>query len=269
MGNMNRKAWFYLIVLFVAAFFEQSGNTQDTLWNQTDSEGRKQGYWKKFYPDTSLQYIGFFCNGIPVGIFTRYYENGKIMAVMNHNKDGIHSFAELFYQNDTLAANGPYYRQAKDSIWNYYSYYTGALTFRENYVRGKKEGYSYLYHPSGTLAELQQWKDNLRTGKWIQYYEDSTLRQESEYINGDLHGRYVLYSIKGKILIEGNYISGNMDGIWSFYNDNGQLEYDLTYRNGVNLDEEEYQRRALEYMKQLEDSAGKIPEPDINNFLDR
>ena len=264
---MLRTTRHYLYLLIVQALLAQASLAQDTLWNQTNSEGRKQGYWKKSYPDTTLMYVGYFSDGLPVGIFKRYYENGKIMAVMNHDKDGIHAFAELYYQNNTLAAKGPYYSQAKDSIWNYYSYYTGTLMYKENYVRGNKEGYSYIYYPSGALAEVQTWKDNLRTGKWIQYYEDSTLRQEYEYLNGDLHGRYALYNIHGTTIIEGEYLSGSMDGSWYYYNEKGQLEYELTYRNGINLDEDEYRKRALEFMKQLEENAGKIPEPDINDFI--
>jgi len=264
---MPKTYWFCLSLLIQSVLISRACLAQDTLWNQTDSEGRKQGYWKKYYPDTTLMYVGYFCDDIPVGLFKRYYEKGKIRAVMNHNRDGIHTSAELYYQNGTLAAKGNYYRQAKDSMWNYYSYYTGDLMCSENYARGIKEGSSFIYYPSGQVAEIQLWKDNLREGKWIQFYEDSTLRQESEYLNGNLHGRYILYHINGTRIIEGEYSAGNMDGLWYFYNEHGQLEYQLRYRNGINLDEELYRQKALDYMKGIEENIGKIPEPDINDFV--
>jgi antitoxin component YwqK of YwqJK toxin-antitoxin module len=264
---MLKTVWICLSLLIPSALPAQDLPGPDTSWNQTDNEGRKQGYWKKHYPDTTLRYVGYFLNGVPAGQFSRYYENGKLMAVMNHDSIGIRATAKLYYQNSNLAATGFYYQQVKDSTWNYFSYYTGARMYTEKYSRGKKEGQSMIYYPSGALAETQNFADNLREGKCIQYYEDSTLRQVTGYLHGNLHGEYILYDIHGTRLIEGNYLQGSMDGSWYFYNEKGQLEYQLRYSNGINLDEEEYRKKALEFMKELEDNIGKIPEPDINDFI--
>ena len=266
---MFRLTTIFFFILFSYGLYAQEQVVNDTIWNQTDNTGLKQAYWKKQYPDATLMYKGFFKDGKPLGEFRRYYENGKLMALMNHHPDGIRSSAILYYQNGNLAAEGNYTGQLKDSIWNYYSYYSQALMYAENYINGIKEGESKIFYTSGKVAELQYWKDNLKQGRWFQYYEDSSILKESDYRNDTLTGNYTIYDTDGRKVIEGKYIDGKRDGPWSFYNQDGELEYQLKYKNGLNLNEEEYMDRALQYMKEIEEKTGTIPEPDIDNFMQR
>jgi len=239
----------------------------DTVWNQRDQDGAMQGYWKKHTTDSMLIYKGFFRDGKPLGEFYRYYENGRVKALMNHDQDGIHSYARLFYPNGMLAAEGKYFNQSKDSTWGYYSYYSQDLTFKENYLRGIKQGESYVYYPDGATAEVKHWEKDLAHGQWKQYYEDYSLRLESNIKMGEIHGDYLLYNRMGTVVVKGRYSEGKMDGPWEFYSDDGKLEYQLSYENGINLDEEGYYKRALDYQKQIENNMGTIPEPDINNII--
>ena len=251
----------------LSSIYAQSGARTDTVWNQRDQEGKMQGYWEKYTPDSILVYKGYFRDGKPLGKFYRYYENGRLKALMDHDPDGIHSFARLYYQNGNLAAEGRYYNQSKDSTWLYYSYYTLAVASSENYARGEKQGPSYVYYPDGTIAESKEWDRNLAHGPWKQYYEDSLLRLESNMKTGEIHGTYQVYSRTGNLLVKGQYNEGHMDGTWEYYNVDGGLEYRLKYKNGTNLDEEDYYRKAMEYQKEIEKNLGTIPEPDINDLI--
>jgi len=256
-----------LTLLVLIASFCSIDAQNDTVWNQRDQNGVMQGYWKKYTPDSILIYRGFFRDGKPLGEFHRYYENGRTKAMMNHDQDGIHSYARLFYQNGKLAAEGKYFNRSKDSTWVYYSYYSQDITSRENYVRGIMQGESYVYYSDGIIAEIKQWNHDLAYGYWKQYYEDSSLRLESNMMMGEIHGDYIIYNRMGTIVIRGRYSDGKMDGPWDFFSDEGKLEYQLNYENGINLDEEGYLKKALEYQQQIEDNMGTIPEPDINNII--
>lgn len=239
----------------------------DTTWNQIDNQGKKQGWWKKSYPDGTLMYKGFFVNDIPQGIFKRYFETGGIKAIMNYHPDGINVYTWLFYMNGEPAAEGKYCNIQKDSIWHYYSYYSKTLTYTETYLKGQKNGLSTKYYTNGQVAELLDWKADMKHGDWFQFYEDSTLRLSSHYNNNELDGHYKIYNVYGKLVLDGQYVNNEPDGAWYYYDDDGQLKYELLYENGKVLNNEVLEQEALKFMEELEKNMGTIPEPDLENIV--
>ena len=239
----------------------------DTIWNQLDNLGKKQGWWKKYYPDGTLIYKGFFKGDIPRGIFKRYFETGEIKAVMNYYPDGINVYTKLFYKNGELAAEGKYHNIQKDSIWMYYSYYSNTLTYTETYLEGQKNGLSTKYYTNGQVAELMNWKSDMKHGEWLQFYEDSTLRLSSHYTNNELDGPYSVYNAIGKLIITGQYINSKPDGTWHYYNNDGLLKYELLYDDGKVLNDSVLEEEAMKFIKELEKNLGTIPEPDLENIV--
>jgi antitoxin component YwqK of YwqJK toxin-antitoxin module len=256
-------------ILLCAGILMGSTSAQDTLWNQVDEQGRKQGFWKKEYPNGNRIYTGYFKDDKPAGKMLRYYDDGKLKAEMVFTgREGI-TYATLYFKNGQAGARGKYVMQQRDSTWSYYSYYTGTLSLHENYCMGRKCGPTRKYYPEGSLAEVIQWDNDLRQGKWQQYYEDSGLRLSAWYENGELEGPYRIFNRNSILVIEGTYKSGAMDGSWKFYDSDGTLEHELEYKNGIIQNREELDRWAREYMEQVDKDLGKIPEPDFDNFFDR
>ena len=241
----------------------------DTIWNQTDDKGRKQGYWRKYYPNGELLYRGWFLDDAPLGRMQRFYEDGEIKGEMIFTGKAETAYATMYFRNGQRGATGKYTGQKRDSIWNYYSYYTGSLTFRESYSKGIKEGPSVKYYSNGIKAEVIHWKDDLKQGSWMQFYEDSSLRLSSFYEADLLHGRYSVYNPRQILILDGNYKMGKMDGEWSFYDNEGKLQRRLRYRDGEILDKKELDKWREEFMEEVEKNLGKIPEPDLNNFFER
>ena len=98
-----------LIITFLFAIYistDLSLSQTDTLFNQTDNKGLKQGYWKKYYPNGNLLYKGYFENNMPSGEMKRYYESGAIQAVMFFSENGKRSKIRLFYEDGELSAEG-------------------------------------------------------------------------------------------------------------------------------------------------------------------
>ncbi|HOK52659.1 MAG TPA: hypothetical protein PLF75_12280, partial [Bacteroidales bacterium] len=84
---MKHLIFIGITLLFFQGFLLQ-GQSSDTLWNQTDARGWKQGYWRAYYDNGKLRYRGYFKDNQPLGEFRRYYESGGIMAVQNFTGQG-------------------------------------------------------------------------------------------------------------------------------------------------------------------------------------
>ncbi len=260
-----------LILIFSSILLSAGLSAQptDTLWNQTDAQGQRQGYWKKNYPDGNLIYKGFFKNGKPVGNMERFYENGTRRAEMVYHEGTENTYATIFYRNGKLAAKGKYVNMAKDSIWCYYSYYSDDLMYTETYKAGLKNGESRKFYPGGQLAEILTWQMDLKHGPWKQFFEDSTIRLVSWHESNQMHGRYQVYNRNHVLIMDGEYDHGKMDKTWHFYNDNGKEEHALHYEKGELLNSKELEEWAKKHMEEIEKNLGTIPEVDINNFFDR
>lgn len=256
----------FLVLLNV---FTAGSAQPDTLWNQTDETGMKQGWWRKYYPNGELMYRGFFVDNRPEGQMTRYYNDGNVKAVLRHIDGGKITYADLYFRNGQKGAHGKYVSQARDSIWTYWSYYTGTLSYRESYSMGSKNGISIKYYPGGAEAERMSWKNDMQQGNWEQYYEDGTLRLSSSHEMGEINGPYRIYNRNRILILDGNYIGGKQDGEWKFYDQEGNLERTLGFDMGVLLDKEEYEQWMKQFMDEVESSIGKIPEVDYDNFFER
>jgi len=258
---------FASIIVIIPGLIAAQDTSADTVWNQTDMNGYKQGYWKKYYDDGVLRYKGFFQNNKPVGHLTRYYDSGKKMADVEYSSDGITSYATLYYQTGSLAAEGKFVHQDKDSLWKYYSYYTKSLSYEETYESGEKHGISNVYYENGQVAQATMWKNNLMHGLWKQFYEDSSIRLVSQHENHKMHGKYQVFNMEGTIVIEGTYNLDQQVGTWKYYLDDGSEDFNLVYVDGVLQNEDVMIKRLEEFMDELEKNSGTIPEPDLENFI--
>jgi antitoxin component YwqK of YwqJK toxin-antitoxin module len=246
-----------------------SAQSADTVWNQTDGLGRKQGHWKKHDPDGNIIYKGFFKDGEPVGKMERFYEDGTRRAELFHPEDTDITRAKIFYRTGKLAAAGKYVNMVKDSVWHYYSYYSDDLMYTETYQTGMKDGESRKFYPGGQIAEIMTWRQDMKHGPWKQFFEDSTCRLVSSHDSDQLHGRYQVYNRKQILIMEGEYDRGRMDKTWYFYDDNGNREHTLHYVKGALQNSKELEEWAKKHMEEIEKNLGTIPEVDIDNFFDK
>ena len=252
-----------LILLFIVpvlAFSQQSDI------NQLDDQGRKTGLWKKFYENGNMLYEGSFCEGKPVGILKRYYDGGVLKAEMNFITDTNTSYAKLYYDTRILAAEGKYIAQKKDSTWNYYSFINKRLTIREDHIDGKKDGFSIKYYDDGSMAEKKEWKEDLMHGSWEQFFENGQIRLTCNHITGKRDGEFKSFNSEGGRSIQGLYIKGEMDGKWIYFTEEDEVDIEIEYIMGKMLPNKKLKEREKEFSKMLDESVGKYPEPDSNDF---
>jgi len=227
--------------------------------NILDEQGRKTGPWKVEYPNGNTLYDGNFLEGKPVGLMTRYYDNGTLRAKMVFDTHQDRSYAELYYKSGKKAAEGIYLGKEKDSVWTYYSDFDETIRIREAYKAGKVNGKSISYYPGGEISEEVNWKMDSREGPWLQYYQDSTLRLRGYYQDNMLQGAYEVY-YPGKILMmNGEYVDNKSEGTWSYYDEEGKLLYTLDYKSGKPADPEKYMKLMQDTL--LRYDSIEAPEP--------
>lgn len=239
----------------------------DTVFNQTDANNLKQGYWKKSYPNGKLMYKGFFKDNKPVGEMRRYYESGALKALLVYDNNSTYAQAKMLYEDGQLAAEGWYCNSLKDSTWSYYSYYDHSLTARETYTLGKKNGIATHYYSNGHISERISWVNDIRNGTWEQYFDNDVLKLSGHYIHGKLEGGFLVNYDTGERYLTGNYTNDQRHGKWTFYRQDGTIDMELEYVNGITRDEEKLNDRQQEIFRLIDENEGKFEEPDETNFL--
>ncbi|HOK98099.1 MAG TPA: toxin-antitoxin system YwqK family antitoxin [Bacteroidales bacterium] len=262
---MKHLIFIGITLLFFQGFLLQ-GQSSDTLWNQTDARGWKQGYWRAYYDNGKLRYRGYFKDNQPLGEFRRYYESGGIMAVQNFTGQGT-SYVTLYYENGGLAAQGKYVGQKRDSLWRYYSYYDKTLRMEENYRDGKLSGPSIKYYPNHRPAEIINWVDDKREGEWKQFFENGSIKLEAIYVNDKRNGYFRLYRPNGMPEVFGQFQDNLMEGEWVYFDEKGQGKIQIRYKKGEALNPALVDSLQQELIKAMDANQGKFAEPTEEDFF--
>lgn len=256
---------FLFILLVTGSVLAQS----DTIFNQTDAHNLKQGFWRKSYSNGNLMYKGFFKNDKPVGEMRRYFESGRLKALLIYNGTGESAKARLFYENGNLAAEGKFYTTLKDSVWTYYSFYNKSVTARECYVQGELHGLMVSYYENGEVSEKTGWNKNKKSGIWEQYFPGNSIKLKANFADNKLEGEFIVYTRKGTTYISGTYRNNLREGKWNFYNEDGTMQQTLNYHADKAAEEEKLSSEQQEYFRLIDEAQGKFKEPDESNFLEQ
>lgn len=254
-----------LLLLLVIIPFIQYAQNNDTLYNQTDKNGLKQGYWKKSYPNGKIQYTGKFVNNNPIGKFKRYTPEGDLLVIMNYKMNSEKVYSIFYYSNKNKQAEGNYIGKLKDSIWNYYSE-DGILLNNVPYSSDIKNGTEIKYYNTGNIFEKYEWVQDIEDGKHLRYYENGNVMIRSTYVKGILNGIYASYSIDNKPIVTGNYNNNLRDGIWIFYDETGREKQKINYIDGVAENQEELDKLEQYEIDQLEKNKGLYSDPSEETY---
>lgn len=261
---MNIKYFYFLFLLFISAGLP--AQVKDTI-NITDNKGLRQGHWIKKYPNGIPQYDGNFIDNNPSGLFTRFYESGKIQSVLNFSKNGTEAEAVFYHPGGFMASKGKYVNQMKEGTWQFFSaVMENYLLCEEEYSNNMKHGYSVKFYPDSSILEKLTFSKDVRTGEWIQYYPDGKICLKATYINGSLEGKFEVYHTNGKIQYAGQYRDNARDGDWILYNPDGSVKSRIEYSHGSALNPELYKEES-DYLDSLEKNKGKIADPEITGTI--
>lgn len=201
--------------------------------NQVDDLNRKQGKWRKTYPNGTIRYQGQFHNNRPYGVFKYYDENANLKAITVFSDDGIIGRTKTFYKTGQLMAEGKYINQLKDSTWLYYSDIDSCLIASEEYKDGVLNGKSISYFPkSKQPVRILNYKNGLKEGAFQKFFKNGQIMTEGTYKDDLLEGEFILYYSNGNIEQKGKYTKGVQTGKWQYFDENGQPVSEDEYKSG-------------------------------------
>lgn len=161
---------------------------------------------------------------IKIGVYNKYYDDGKILEVASFKDGKLNGERTLYYPS-------------------------GKIMQKENYVDNKYEGKLTAYFEDGSLQQEAFYKDNMMSGVWKNYFKDAknVLKEEITLKENKIDGIYKEYYPNGKLYAEGNKIQLSedldvFDGKVQVYDSLGVLEKILTYEKGKQIAKEEVKK---------------------------
>jgi len=233
--------------------------------NQRDAKGLKQGYWEAVDTRGMPVYRGYFKDDKPIGEMRRFFPTGELRLILNYDNIGNFARVRFFFPSGTVAAQGNYIDNKRDSIWVFYNQ-SQIISSRVEYKEGKRNGLEQKFYNDGTLAEETNWKDEVKDGEWKQYFTNGQLKFTTTYVNGKIEGTYKSYYLHSQKEIEGFYRDGVPDGDWLRYDINGNQTSTIKYNNGTITNLHELNEEDQTSIKWLEEERN-LPEPTIEDII--
>lgn len=171
-----------------------------------DTDGKRRGEYKEFYPDSTVRAEGLFVDGLRSGEWKFYYHNGKLQEV------------------------GTYVEGTPDGAWIWY-HDNGQKQIEEQFYKGQRNGTYKEYDSKGNTIVSGTYFDGMKNGKWTEQIGD--MRTEGDYRNDKQVGEWVSYYDNDKMAFRGKYNAGYPDGEHLFYYENGRLREIQSYKVGV------------------------------------
>lgn len=153
----NRYFW---VALLCISFWQAAGAQTfevadgDTI-NLTDAGGKKQGFWRYFWPNGDLKYEVFFENNEKEGLEIRYYDAQDCIEFSNTYKHGVLDGPSVtFYSNCTIKCE-------------------------EQYKDGVKQGYERCYDQNGFLQTEGDFQKGELVGSFAHFDKKGYVTYES------------------------------------------------------------------------------------------
>ena len=204
-GNLNGLSTDYDRNGFVSSIKNYTNDTINGIYEVYDngklsrtynySKGTKNGPFKTFYPDSSINTEGFLIDG-----------------ELNFEKIS-------YWQNGTIAGRYKYTEDVQTSSETY-----NPKGEKENTIDYKnKTGKFTISYNNGAIVQVYELVNGELNGKSVLKDKFNTPISESEFISGVRYNAYKGYSPLGTISLESNYYAGKLNGINKHYDLVGNL----------------------------------------------
>ncbi len=184
----------------------------DTI-NKIDKNGYRQGKWiffEKNYKD-SISVIGYYKDGQKNGLWTYFYPNGNIKAIITYSNNKKEGPVKLYYENGKLEEEG--YWKGTKWVGEYKRYYpNGKLQYHWFYDKtGRRTGKQEYFYENGKKYIEGEWKDGKENGEMKEYYTNGKIKKITHWLDGSKNGKEIQYAKDGRKIFETYYINGSED----------------------------------------------------------
>ena len=140
---MKRAFYLLLIAALAGSIQILSASPQDIAMDKNDTINRidannlRQGAWKVFGKDKKLEGFsldqlieeGEYMDNRKVGIWKKYFSNGKLQNEITYKSGRPNGFAKIYYENGNLKEEGLW--KGNKWIGNYKYYYENGMIYHE------------------------------------------------------------------------------------------------------------------------------------------
>ena len=198
--------------------------------NLFDSNNKRTGTWKKYYPNKRIRYTGQFKDVKEFGVL-KFYDittSRKPIIIKTFYKNSDSLFVQFYRLNGNLKTEGVLNERKRVGPWKYF-YKNGAVMSQENYKNGLRHGEQFVFYSNGKITERSLFKNGLLDGISIKYSSKGILIEEVAYKKGKPNGLARYFELNGNLKETGIYIDGKRVGKWEYY-----LDGELTQKNEKN-----------------------------------
>lgn len=214
-----------ILLLFSMVFLSAHFSFAQIKINQYDTEGNRNGIWKKYYKNKRLRYQGKFSHGKEIGVF-KYFSAAKSdhpIAIKKYNPENSIAEVSFYNENGIIESKGKMDGKKRVGKWLFYHEDGKTVMSEENYVNGKLDGEYKTFYKSGKATEVAYYKNGLLDSVYKKYSIKGHLYQHFTYKLGKLNGKAVYYSRKtGALTTKGTFKNDLRVGTWENYVD-GEL----------------------------------------------
>ncbi len=198
--------------------------------------------YKEFHQNGKPKLVGGIDNGLKMGTFREYNEEGNIINGYIYEKDTMMS-------QGMITGDGVY-----QGDWTHF-YKSGKIKSKGAYLDSKKEGKWIYYYANGKKEQEGQLKENKLKGEWTWYYQNGQVKRKEFYNRKELlEGTVYEYDSLGNEITRGEYYNGLRegewfyhvgdykevgaytlgaeDGVWNYYYKNGKLAFTGAFDEG-------------------------------------
>jgi len=216
--------------------------------------GRKQGLWKKYYPNGRLKSEITYVNSRPKGPYTLYYDNGKVEEKGNWERTKNTGSFKRYHPNGKLAQEFKFTASGKRSGAQRYYYENGNLRLEGTWQEGEESGQIKEYYENGDLMAVKNFNNGVLDKDSYETYAAKSPQQDplkkqmaagkdmavkagsSDAPNQggfDGNGYRKLYNRDKQISKDGTFKNYRLiDGKYYIYDDNGILQQIMIFKNG-------------------------------------
>jgi antitoxin component YwqK of YwqJK toxin-antitoxin module len=183
------------------------------------------GLSRGYFPGEILKSKVMYINGVRHGLFTDFYENGKIRSEYKYENGKIHGSYKVWNETGILIEEHNYYNDLENGFQKTF-FLNGQVESEIMYIEGKQNGEYKLYYKNGRLSECCNISTENRYKIVKKKYlddEKNTLFSLENYLNKSYEGPQKVWYDNGLLKSVINYKEDQKDGLTTIWNNNGLL----------------------------------------------
>lgn len=186
--------------------------------------GKPEGIWRNYYPDSTLKSTGNRKNHLLDGIWKFYSPEGVLQKEINYAAEKRDGITKTYSPDGFLLSEYPF---VVDTIHGLAKTYhpNGRVYQLIPYVKGLMHGEMKTYTSEGRLTTIVEYKNGvvyqredinrkdtsgLKQGTWKEFYENETVKSEGRYVNNVKVGYWKQYNKKGMLVETDKYEAGEL-----------------------------------------------------------